>query len=373
MGGTIDDSTNVMIVNLKAGASFPSTINANLLERLRKSSLSDNPRIVALIRDYPDYGNRLLSLFRVLKEFEIEVSDNLEELIKKDISKTGMVVNLLGIMKQIDMDPKSLPIELIFKAAQFDSVVGQSINNLKMADLLDLPTLELLFSYPQHALELSQLLINLQECAFDTSILVDKLTATPVAGYQLKTILDLLGLILEKNIYYPAIVDILLRQEKYIEKIAEGARKLAAENLLLSNYFELLEQNPQNANVFAKNIILLNNASLIDHHDFGSLVKVSKLGVGAFHFMRLLQIADLLTEKNYQKICAHNDLLSRADIIESLGQLPMIATFNKDELERMLEIMINSPLPVADVLAFRSILANHLICEEQVSRTRLNA
>lgn len=379
MGGT-DSSTNRMITSLKPngikkisetplvpvvpvapvvseGATDP------FISRLQKLNLGNDTRMVSLIRAHSNFGNRLISLFKALKEFKIDLTDGLESTIRENISQVGGVVSLLELIKKdVPINLDSLPITLLFNAAKFEASVTQSIRDLALLGMLDSNIFNLLLAYPEQALNISQLLIKFQERAYSPTILVDKLKDVLIARECMDTVIGLLDLILENNLFYPGVVDILQRQEKHIDKIYEGAQKLAAENALFADYFTLIEDNPQNANIFAKNILLLKSESLIDCHNPECLFAISHLGAGAFHFMKLLQHASMLDEHNFKIICRQeNNILNRNEVIDALSNLPLIVEFEKEELEKMLNLLNYPTVSAQDIQEFNGIIQDHFI------------
>ncbi|MCE0722697.1 MULTISPECIES: hypothetical protein [Legionella] len=338
------------------------SISNAFLKRLNKLGLGDDPRMLNLITRYPDCGNRLISVFKTLKDLKISLSDPLENIITQNISNIGGAVNLLSVMNELDINPNSVPMELLFKAARSDSTVAQSARTLHDARLLDKSSFNLILAYPDESTNISQLLIELQEHAYNPDSLIDKLRASLISTPHMNTTLSLLNLLLTKDIYDLGVVDILLRQERFIDRIYEGAKKLSAVPELLNNYFDLLERNPENANIFAKNLLLLHSVSLISRcsskEDF---LKVSQLGVGAFHFMNYLQQAGMLNAENYQKIYEHNRFLEREDVAPTLTGLPLMTQFTKEELEKMLALVSKPAISItqSDVGRFNDVLEEH--------------
>ncbi|PWY54539.1 hypothetical protein DGG96_11585 [Legionella qingyii] len=346
----------VLTNDAKSTAPIPDFIN-----RLKRLNLGTDQHMISLISDHPDYGNRLISLFKVLKEAKVFITNDLELIISKNINSVGGAVNLFGLIKELDIDPHVLSLDRLFKAARFDSNVAQSARELHQLGVLDLDTFELLLTYPGQSLDITRLIINLQEHAYNASSLVEKLRDSSISANHMSIALDLLNLMLENNSYYSNAINILLRQEQYINKIYEGAKKLVAEHYPLCTYFELVEENPQNANIFAKNILLLTNASLIDRDNLDDLLMVSKLGVGAYHFMKHLQLAGMLNAGNMQRICQPNNILNQNEIIGKLSNLPLIARFESEELERMLELVSKAASSGTDIQLFNEIIETHLI------------
>ncbi|KTD66847.1 hypothetical protein Lste_3053 [Legionella steelei] len=363
-----DSSTNRMITSLKPGTATAITNSpgASFVERLRKLNLGNDPQMIALLEANPDYGNRLISLFKVLKELKIDLTDGLARLIANNISQIGRVVNLLELIKkEVNIDPRTLSMPLLFNAAPFDEAVAQSVRDLTQGDLLDPDIFKLLLAYPAQAHKISQLLINLQERAYESSALVEKLNAVSITAERMDTVINLLDLVLENNLFYPEMVDILLRQEAYIDRIYEGATKLIAEHSLFPDYFAMLEANPKNANIFAKNILLLRDAQFINFSNPECLAIVSQLGIGAFHFMKILHRADQLNEENFEIVCQKDNILNREEVIDELSRLPLLTEFDEDELEMMLCLVAQTELSDADVEGFNSIIRYHHIFENQ--------
>lgn len=337
-------------------------VSNDFLNRLNILGLECDPQMINLITKYPQSGNRLISLFKVLKDFQITLTDQLEYIIAQNISNVGGAVHLLGVMKELDINPNFVGMELLFQSARVDETVVQSARYLKDGGILDKFSFNLILTYPEESLNISQFLIDLQGRAYDPKSLIDKLRASSISTTHMNTTLNLLSFLLINDIYDLDIVDILLRQEQFIDKIYEGAKKLSEVPELLSDYFELLEGNPENANIFAKNLLLLHSVSLIScrssKEDF---LKVSRFGVGTFHFMNHLQQAGMLNADSYQKICENNSTLEKPDIISRLTNLPLMTKFTPEELVKMIALVAKPAISVTlrDVDGFNEVLEEH--------------
>jgi hypothetical protein len=352
-----DNGTQTIINGLKVNEKPPIQ---SFYDRLVKFNLGSNPRMLNFIAANPNYGNRLISLFKALKELNITLDASLESIISKNISFLGGAVNLLGLIKEVGIRPDTISMELLFNAAKSDQTLGQSTRDLYQAGMLDLARFKLMLSYPEQSYKIAKLLIELQKKAFSDTTLVEKLSSSALSPQHRDLIIELLSLLVEDNYYYPNVVDILLEQEKNIDKIYEGTKKLLAANYLPGNYFELLKQNPRNANIFAKTILLLHNASLISNNP-EDLLTVSKLGVGAFHFMKHLQEAGMLDAKQYQKICRLNNVLSQEKVSQALSNLPLFASFQPKELEEMLDLIDKPTISEKELQKLIEIINEHLI------------
>lgn len=335
-------------------------INSDFLKRLTKLNLGRDPRMLNLLASNPKYGNRLISLFKILKEINIPLTGELEDIITKNISNVGGVVNLLMVAKELDINPNLVPLNLLFKAAKSDSTIAQSARAVHVASVLDLATFNLMLTYPQESLQISQFILDLQAHAYSPDLFVNKLHATLIAANHMSTTIQLLNLLLDIDTYDVDLIDILARQQQYIDIIYEGAKKLAKLPDLLVTYFYLLEENPQNANIFAKNILLLNSVLLLDPNSpKESLRSVSKLGVGAFHFMKQLLQANMLNGDSYNKICRNNGLLDREDVVQKLINLPLMTTIHEEQLKTMLDLVGKPTIDEGDVQDFNEIISEH--------------
>ncbi|AHE67851.1 hypothetical protein [Legionella oakridgensis] len=369
MGDNPDAISTRMIMQSLApdadkGEEGKTTLITDFLTRLNKLNLGHDHRMVELFEANLRYGNRLIALFKVCKELRVSLTDELINSIAANIADVGGFAHLLKLTKEVGIAPDSLSLKILFNAAKHESTIAQSTRKLSEASALDLATFEFMLKYPEQSFKISQLIINLQKNAYSATTLVEKLSSSSLSASQMSTAIDLLNLTLEHDLYYPGVVDILLRQKQYIDKIYEGTKKLTAAHLVLGDYFELLEHSPQQANIFAKNVLLLHNASLINYHNLEDMRVVSTLGSGAFHFMKHLQQADMLDTKNYQKICRHNGLLNQQKVIEALSNLPLMVTFRTEELERMLDLMNKPTLSDHDMQEFNEILNGYFISSE---------
>jgi hypothetical protein len=345
--------------------------NKSFYDRLLKYNLGSNPLMLKIITANPNYGNRLISLFKELKELNIALAANLESIINKNISSLGGAVNLLGLIKELGIRPDTISMELLFNAAKSDQTLMQSTRDLYQAGMLNLARFKLMLTYPEQSYKIAKLLIDLEKHALSDTTLVEKLSSSALSPQNRGTTIELLNLLLENNFYYPNVADILLEQEKNIDKIYEGTKKLLAENYLPGNYFELLKQNPQNANIFAKNILLLHNASLISNNP-EDLLTVSKLDVGAFHFMKHLQQAGMLDARHYQKICRSNNVLNQEEVSQALSNLPLFAGFQPKELEEMLDLMDKPTISKNELQKIVKIINEHLIPNQNTNSSSTN-
>ena len=175
----------------------------------------------------------------------------------------------------------------------------------------------------------------------------------------MNSILVLLTFLIDKNLFYPDLLDILLRQENYTDIIYEGAKKLALENLLSSGYFEIIENNPGNANIIAKNILLLSSASLIDYQNKKDLLIISQLGLGEFFFLGYLKNADLLNSETYKIICQNDSIFSKKEVIDIFRKIPLFDTFSKEELMKLINLINKPEVCESEYKTFIEIISSH--------------
>lgn len=323
---------------------------------LKKLGLDPDERMLKTLEDNPEYVNRLASLFKRLKTCNIKLNDTLHNIIASNVSYAGSLSNLLDFMHNEKIDVTLFPLERLFAGAQSDTALIQGIQLLKTRASLDLATLNLLFAYPAHSLLLADLIINFQQHAYPTEKIVEKLHK--FSAKNMDTAIRVLNLLLNKNLYYFECFDVLLKHQEYIDKIYEGTAKLTAKNKLAASYFSVIENNPQNANVLANLILLLHKESLIDYRKTEDLSTVSKLGIGAFHFLSHLQQAGILNSENYKKVCQDTSILMQKEVIELFSNLPLFEEFDKSELAQMLGL-ISEPSSETNLDEFIEIIEKH--------------
>ncbi|STY28438.1 Uncharacterised protein [Legionella wadsworthii] len=342
-------------------------ISSKLMDRLNKLNLGNNPRMLHLIANYPEYGNRLISLFKSLKDLNKVLTPEIEHLIQRNICHLGGVINLLGLLSENNISPDFISAESLFKAAKADETVAQAVRSLHEEDLLDTSSFNLMLAYPEASLKMSQFIIDLQDRAYSgpesPQIFVDKLRASMVQPLQMSTIMDLLAFLLEKNLYGFNLVDLFIRNASNIDQIYKGAKKLISAPDFLMHYFKFLEKYPENANIFAKNIMLLSSVSLLESRSATEdFINVSKLGLGAYHFLNHLHSAGMLDAESYKMVLQNNGILDQEEVIGSLSSLPLMTRFNKTELEHMLHLLSRS-LCKSTTDNFLNILeAHHFSC-----------
>lgn len=165
---------------------------------------------------------------------------------------------------------------------------------------------------------------------------------------SMNAVIELLTLLLNNNLYYFDCLDIFLGQQEYLGKIFEGAKKLAVANKLSSSYFDAVGKNPQNANILANLILLLQNLSIIDYKKTEDLLIASQLGAGALHLLTHLQQSGMLDAENYKKVSQHHSILNSQKVNDALCGLPLFAAFDKEELEHMLILITKEPRSAND-------------------------
>lgn len=333
-----------------------------IMTLLNKLGLEPDERMLKTLEENPEYVNRLAFLFKLLKKCNIKLNDKLHDVIAANVSYAGNVTNLLEFMHAEGIDVTLFPLELLFTSAQSDTALVQGMRRLKTRDSLDLSSVNLLLAYPEHSLLLAELIINFQQHAYLTEKVVEKLNK--FSAKNMDTVIRLLTLLLNKNLYYFECFDILLRQQEYIDKIYEGTAKLTVKNTLAASYFSVIENNPENANVLANLILLLHNASVIDYKKAEDLLVVSKLGIGAFHFLSHLQQAGMLDSENYKKVCRDTSILTQKEVVMLFMNLPLFEEFDKDELEQMLRLITEEPSSETHLGKFVEMIEKHQLIKK---------
>lgn len=330
---------------------------SKIMTRLTKLGLEPDERMLETLEKNFQHLNRLTSLFNTLKKYNIKLDDKLHEIIANNVSNASYVVNLLEFLYEEGFDVTIISLELLFQVAKSETTLKHGMRQLIAHNSLDATTLKLLFSYPEQSYLLADLIINFQTHSYSTEKIVEKLGK--FSAKNINTVIELLTLLLNKNLYYSGCLDIFLGQQEYISKICEGTKKLAAENKLTSNYFDAVEKNPQNANILAN--IILHNPLLVDYKKSEDLLIASKLGVGAFHFLMHLQQAGMLDAEHYKKVCHHNSLLNQQEVIDSLCSLPLFVAFEKEELKQMLVLITKEPSSDTDKHELIEMIQKHVL------------
>lgn len=287
------------------------------------------------------------------------MDDELHDLIDSHVDDAGILFQVLEFMKKEEIDAALLPKKVLFDSAKFGTYLIQSLEHLKTQGSLDSSIILLLMNHSEHSILLANLIFKLQQHAYPTKNIVAKLNT--VSPKNIDTLIRLITLLLDENLYHFDCLDIFVRQQEHIHVIYEGCKKLASQNKLDVNYFSVIETNPENANLLANLILLLNNASLIDYQKKPDLITASKLGIGAYHFLNYLAQAGILNHENYKAVCQDDSVLTNPDVIELFCHIPLFEEFLKDELVQMLQIIMQQPSPKKHLNEFIEILSNHQV------------
>ncbi|PWY54538.1 hypothetical protein DGG96_11590 [Legionella qingyii] len=341
-----------------------SGIKNKINSRLVSLGLESDERMIQTLEENPQYINRLTSLFSVLKKYNVVLNDLLHKAIASNVAQAGAVVDLLEFMHEVGIDPEFISLERVFVSAKSETTLKQGMQILKTNNSLDSASLNLMFAYPEESLLIADLIVNFQKHAYSTEKIIEKLHQ--FSEGKMSTVIELFTLLLSKNLYYFECFDIFLRQQKNIDKIYEGAKKLVAKDKLAPSYFEVIEKDPMNANILANIILLLDLASLIDYRKTEDVLIASKLGVGAFHFLTHLQHADMLDAENYNKVCRYNSpILNHPDVIKLFSSFPLFEEFDREELEKMLSLITKKTSADADLEEFIEMIEKHQFSSKQ--------
>ncbi|MCW8444620.1 hypothetical protein OQJ05_11215 [Fluoribacter gormanii] len=341
-----------------------SGIKNKINSRLLNLGLEPDERMMQTLEENPQYINRLTSLFSVLKKYNIVLNDLLHKAIASNVAQAGAVVDLLEFMHEEGIDPAFISLERLLMSAKSETTLKQGMQILKTNNSLDSASMNLMFAYPEDSLLIADLIVNFQKHAYSTEKIIDKLHQFSVE--KMSTVIELLTMLLSKNLYYYECFDIFLRQQKDIDKIYEGAKKLVAKDKLAPSYFDVLEKDPTNANILANTILLLNHAALIDYRKTEDVLIASKLGVGAFHFLTHLQHADMLDAENYKMVCRYNSpILNHPEVIKLFNSLPLFEEFDREELEKMLSLITKETNEDACLDEFIEMIEKHQFSSKQ--------
>ncbi|KTD66846.1 MULTISPECIES: hypothetical protein [Legionella] len=332
---------------------------SKIMARLSQLGLEPDEDMMHTLEANPQYLNRLTSLFKALKKYNIALNDKLHKTIASNAANAGYVVHLLEFMHEAGIDTAIIAPEVLFQVAKSETTLIHGIRQLIAHNAIGTANLKLMFSYPEQSYLLADLIINFQAHAYPTEKIVEKLGK--FHSKKMNTVIELLTLLLNKNLYYSECLDIFLAQQEHISNIYEGAKKLAVENKLAASYLDTIGKAPKNANILANIILLLHSTSLIDYKKTEDLLIASRLGAGAFHLLMHLQQAGILDAEHYKKVCQHNPILNKPEVIESLSNLPLFVAFEKGELEQMLILITKEPGSDTDCNELIEMIQKHVL------------
>lgn len=321
---------------------------------LNSLGLGDDPRIIRVFENNPEYIKRLTSLFVTLSECSIPLSDCTVEVIASNVHKSSAILNLLKFMKnELNIDLKHIQLDQIAGASDNAEEFRFGLRELKRTNCSNPTTINLLLRYPINASSLARLLNEFQERAYDNEPLVPQLQKFSPQNMGIVT--ELLILILAKGYFYPELIAIFLRQEEFLNKIYVGTKKLLAADKLPPNYFKIIELNPKNANIIAKNILLIDRLSIFDYCKEADQLSISQLGAGVYYFLYYLEKVDMLTKESFHVAHQNRLLLDRMEIVGIFSDIPLFAVVSKAKLIQLLDLINNNNSTTLHIDEFTSI------------------
>lgn len=364
-GINISDSTNRIFAKFEESAGLkarnPNEKNAlkKSLERMKKEGLIDNNHVeaVQIVVDNLNYANRLITLFKTLKEFNIPLDNSRYSVINESVEKTSTAANLLSFMHNLHIDVKQITFEHLFRVYGSEEEFRYGIREIAHNGHVDINAVNLMLAFPKQASSLAIMINNFQERGYRLETHLNQLHAFNES--ELANAVDLINLALLNYVFYPDLINVLVRQKQDLEIIHEGAKKLAEEGLLTTNYFDVVEHNPGNGNVMAKIMLLLSSEQLIDTNKSQDISKVGQLSLGAFYLMKFLKRENMLTSETYETICQNSKLLANKEITEGFRSIKLFDSFDKSELQNLLNVMRNAQGTDSDVDQMLSVVNTH--------------
>jgi hypothetical protein len=330
----------------------------NALSRLEEFGLHEDERVIKVLAQNPDYINRLVGLFRNINKYEIILDNEAFDAIATHASQASALVSVFNFLAQYSVDIKTIPLNLAFKATYNLDTFKYGIKQLAKHGL-ETSTINLLLSHAKHASSITNLIIELKSHYYESKDIEQKLYE--FIPHNIGSAIDLLCFTLDKSIFFPDLIDILIRQQNYIDTIYEGARTLSAKNILSSFYFLVIEKAPKNANTFAKIVALLHGDSLIAYNDRESLMKICNHSIGVYYLLNQLNLANMLTEKSYAVVSSHHRFFDNAEVISALSKIKLFEVLSKEQLGQLLEVINKDSTSELDIKKFITILQSHLL------------
>ena len=300
-------------------------------------SFEDRSDISKIIEKNPTHRNRLISLSKALQDNHIEPwtvdhssSDNL-------VTHASAMVSLLEFLQHYQFDKQFITLNGLLNASPYKEVFRQGVRTLATKGDIGSSSLQLMFDFPEYAPWIANLIINFQDRGLPVIGLTEVLSQFPRS--KVGGAVSLLTFLLEKDVFYPKILNTLLKHEKYIDLIYEGAKLLAQNHHLLVEYSEKIQHHPSNAKITAKVMLLLNNESILKGTRKKAGFDYTQFGLGTYFFLSHLKHAHMLDEHNYKIICHQYRTLEKNDIIDAFHQMPLFSFLGEDTLKQILKCL----------------------------------
>lgn len=305
-------------------------------------------RFVDMLSQNSAFITRILSLVKKLIEFDIPLTETNLKLIESNINKSGYISNLLSSLSEKGIDSKFIPFTMVCDAARHFDHILLSLSFFTGNKKLDLRTVFLLCTLPDHAVDLSKFVIALQNRGYPDSSIEKIINVLRIAASDqnksrelMPQIIELLSLLLDKGLFYPECVDIVLGMGEKVIQVLEGAKELNLHNCLSSAYLEIVKSNLDNARFFAKNIALLSKDGFVDIHSNESLSRINECEEGAFYLFRQLSLKGLLNTKTFETVLAHPAVLRDTRVAAAFKGIPFLDTLCPGELQGIIKSLGN--------------------------------
>ncbi|KTD63340.1 hypothetical protein [Legionella shakespearei] len=301
-------------------------------DKVDLSGLSTDDEAQKLLREHPGFSKRLLALFKELNTVNIVLTAETAQIIAENLSLIASVTSMLRFFTSMDIE-SGLPFSRLVELSKSLESVKNAIVTLKDSGMLNQNALDLVLIHPE-LVSLPQFIIELQARAF--SLARVSLVLEQFDAQHIETVVRLCHLLLKNDLFYYDALDILLRQKHYLEPVYKGAKKLISENRLPQSYFEVLEEEPENAVAFSKLISLLSTTAFFDYQNREHLLKICHLKTGAYLFLCHLKAQDMLTEPCLELVCSHQSVFLNNNLVEAFRAIPLLEQPTPGELESII-------------------------------------
>lgn len=321
---------------------FPVDVNKkklhNAIEELKSFNLNHEKRAISLLESNPAAINQILTLYKNLKKYGMVVTDEVHSFVENHVDDAGNLSKVINLLFLNKIEPNSVPFESISKAASAYAPISQSFNLFITKRQLRLPTVLLLFSFPEEAIELASLSISLQNRGYSIEDLI-KESLRRVPDELLSKCIKLITLVLDGGFFYPEYINAVLAMGNNVTQVIEGIERLNTSEYLSAAYLELSKLNPENGLTFAKNIELLADAGMIDPQNKTQLSMISTCGIGTFFLLQQLKWTDSLNSETFAKVLKYDVIQKDDRVVKAFSELPLMERLSGDEVEFILKCM----------------------------------
>ncbi|KTD74769.1 hypothetical protein [Legionella waltersii] len=304
---------------------------------LKGLKLAQEKRAIALLEQNPQSINRLLTLFKNVNKYDIQLNEEVYSYIEKNVDSVAKLSNVIELLSQTNIPPKSIPFKLLCNGSNGSDELSLSFNLFINKQQIDLPSIILLLSFPEQSLELASLIISLQNRAYSIEAIQPSLVAARKESAS--DVIELLTLVLKSGLFYPDFVNVVVAMGGGVKSVLEGAKRLASRDILNAGYFDIAKSNPENASMFAKHIELLVDSELIDMRNKRQLSQLSDCGVGVLCFLQQLKKAGKLNAEAFSIVIQHKAILNDKGIEKQFSELPLLTQFSGAEIDSILNWM----------------------------------